>query len=170
MTRTGTEQSYRYFDIVMAAFVTVLIVSNIASSAKIVDWGFSLFGIRLAFDGGTILFPTTEGILPTTLNFQAHSAPLQAVFYDAAQFPDAFRGALFIAFHGSWNRQPPTGYKVVAVIFKNGNPVKVEDFLTGWLASGNRVRGRPVGVAVAADGSLYVSDDTGYLFRVRYGG
>ena len=57
MTRTGSEQSYRFFDIVMAAFVTVLIVSNIASSAKIVDWGFSLFGIRLAFDGGTILFP-----------------------------------------------------------------------------------------------------------------
>ena len=57
MARTGTEQSYRFFDIVMAAFVTVLIVSNIASSAKIVDWGFSLFGIRLAFDGGTILFP-----------------------------------------------------------------------------------------------------------------
>jgi uncharacterized integral membrane protein (TIGR00697 family) len=57
MTHTGADHSYRYFDIVMAAFVTVLIVSNIASSAKIVDWGFSLFGIRLAFDGGTILFP-----------------------------------------------------------------------------------------------------------------
>jgi uncharacterized integral membrane protein (TIGR00697 family) len=48
---------YRYFDLVMAAFVTVLIVSNIASSAKIVDWGVSLFGLRLAFDGGTLLFP-----------------------------------------------------------------------------------------------------------------
>jgi uncharacterized integral membrane protein (TIGR00697 family) len=50
------EQRYRYFDLVMAAFVTVLIISNIASSAKIVDWGVSLFGIRLAFDGGTLLF------------------------------------------------------------------------------------------------------------------
>ncbi|KAF0110197.1 MAG: hypothetical protein FD147_1818 [Chloroflexi bacterium] len=52
-------RSYRFFDLVMAAFVTVLIVSNIASSAKIVDWGFSLFGLRLAFDAGTILFPVS---------------------------------------------------------------------------------------------------------------
>jgi len=112
---------------------------------------------------------STEGILPTTLNFQAHSAPLQAVFYNAAQFPDRLRGALFVAFHGSWNREPPTGYKVVAVTFQNGSPARTEDFLTGWLTSDRRVHGRPVGVAVAADGSLYVSDDTGYLFRVRYG-
>jgi len=51
------ERSYRYLDLLMALFVTVLITSNIASSAKIVDWGFSLFGVRLAFDGGTLLFP-----------------------------------------------------------------------------------------------------------------
>lgn len=51
------ERSYRYFDLIMALFVTVLITSNIASSAKIIDWGFSLFGVRLAFDGGTLLFP-----------------------------------------------------------------------------------------------------------------
>jgi uncharacterized integral membrane protein (TIGR00697 family) len=50
-------RSYRYFDIVMAAFVAVLLISNIASSAKIVDWGVSLFGLRLSFDGGTLLFP-----------------------------------------------------------------------------------------------------------------
>ena len=55
--RRAGERRYRYFDLVMAGFVTVLIVSNIASSAKIVDWGVSLFGIRLAFDGGTLLFP-----------------------------------------------------------------------------------------------------------------
>lgn len=53
----GGERRYRYVDLVTAAFVTILIVSNIASSAKIVDWGVSLFGIRLAFDGGTLLFP-----------------------------------------------------------------------------------------------------------------
>lgn len=50
-------RQYRFFDLIMAVFVTVLVVSNIASSAKIVDWGFSLFGVRLAFDAGTILFP-----------------------------------------------------------------------------------------------------------------
>ena len=53
----NTERHYRYFDLIMAVFVTVLVVSNIASSAKIVDWGFSIFGVRMAFDGGTILFP-----------------------------------------------------------------------------------------------------------------
>lgn len=52
-----TNRTYRYFDWVMALFVTVLIISNIASSAKIIDWGVSVFGLRLAFDGGTILFP-----------------------------------------------------------------------------------------------------------------
>lgn len=53
------QKGYRYFDFIMAVFVTVLIVSNIASSAKIVDWGFSLFGVRMAFDAGTILFPVS---------------------------------------------------------------------------------------------------------------
>jgi uncharacterized integral membrane protein (TIGR00697 family) len=55
--KSEKERSYRYLDLVMALFVTVLITSNIASSAKIIDWGFSLFGVRLAFDGGTLLFP-----------------------------------------------------------------------------------------------------------------
>ncbi len=59
MDLAGADRQYRYFDLVMAAFVTVLIVSNVASSAKIVDWGVSLFGVRLAFDGGTILFPVS---------------------------------------------------------------------------------------------------------------
>lgn len=52
-------RKYRFFDLIMAVFVTVLVVSNIASSAKIVDWGFSIFGIRMAFDAGTILFPVS---------------------------------------------------------------------------------------------------------------
>ena len=55
----NTGRQYRYFDLIMAVFVTVLVVSNIASSAKIIDWGFSLFGVRMAFDGGTILFPVS---------------------------------------------------------------------------------------------------------------
>jgi uncharacterized integral membrane protein (TIGR00697 family) len=55
----NTARHYRYFDLIMAVFVTVLVVSNIASSAKIVDWGFSLFGVRMAFDAGTILFPVS---------------------------------------------------------------------------------------------------------------
>ena len=58
-SKSAPERRYLYFDLVMAGFVTVLIVSNIASSAKLVDWGVSVFGIRLAFDGGTILFPVS---------------------------------------------------------------------------------------------------------------
>jgi glucose/arabinose dehydrogenase len=110
-----------------------------------------------------------DGRLPTTANFPAHSAPLQAVFYRGSSFPSRYDGALFVAFHGSWNRQPPTGYKVVAVLFAGGKMAGMEDFVTGWLTDTTRVNGRPVGVAVAADGSLFVSDDTGFLFRVRYG-
>ncbi len=59
MRQMGMERRYRYLDLIMAIFVTVLVVSNIASSAKIVDWGFSLFGVRMAFDAGTLLFPVS---------------------------------------------------------------------------------------------------------------
>jgi hypothetical protein len=107
----------------------------------------------------------TDSFLPADFEFQAHSAPLQAAFYGGSLFPPEYRGALFVAFHGSWNRDPPTGYKIVAVSFKDGKPVSVSDFATGRLAKG-RVLGRPVGLAFAADGSMYVSDDTGYLFRI----
>jgi glucose/arabinose dehydrogenase len=110
----------------------------------------------------------TGSFLPADFEFQAHSAPLQAAFYEGRLFPEAYRGALFVAFHGSWNREPPTGYKIVAVFFKEGRPVSIADFATGWL-QGRRVLGRPVGLAFAADGSLYISDDTGYLFHVSYG-
>ena len=135
------------------------------------------YGWPTCYPIGSLWLPNPEfgsascaGMLPTTLNIQAHSAPLQAVFYEATQFPQRFRGALFVAFHGSWNRQPPTGYKVVAVTFTDGRLTGIEDFVTGWLTNTDRVLGRPVGVAVAPDGSLYISDDTGFLFHVVYRG
>ncbi len=135
------------------------------------------YGWPTCYPAGNTRLPNPEfagascaGMLPTTFNFPAHSAPLQALFYDGSQFPARYRGALFVAFHGSWNRDPPTGYKVVVVTFSDGKPTAVEDFAAGWLTSSGRVQGRPVGLAVAADGSLYISDDTGYLFHVTYGG
>ncbi|MDQ2817244.1 MAG: PQQ-dependent sugar dehydrogenase [Candidatus Eremiobacteraeota bacterium] len=106
--------------------------------------------------------------VPPSFSFQAHSAPLGLLFYKAEQFPAPYRGAAFVAFHGSWNRSRPTGYKVVTVFFDRGRPTKVQDFVTGWLKGDGKVIGRPVGLAVAPDGSLFVSDDTGYIYRVRY--
>lgn len=110
------------------------------------------------------------GTQPSALNLQAHSAPLQIAFYYGTQFPPRYRGALFVAYHGSWNRSVKTGYKVVAVFFKNGRPDHVEDFVTGWLSDDHRqVSGRPVGVAVGNDGSLYISDDLdGAIYKVTY--
>src|SRR5439155_1223988 len=69
-----------------------------------------------------------------TIEIQAHSAPLGLAFYTGAQFPPSYRGSLFVAYHGSWNRTVPTGYKIVRVPFRDGRPSgPVEDFATGWL-------------------------------------
>ena len=103
---------------------------------------------------------------------QAHSAPLGVTFYDGAQFPAAYRGDAFVALHGSWNRAKRTGYKVVRLPFKDGAPTgEYEDFLTGFVADDASVWGRPVGVAVAHDGALLVTDDAGgAVWRVAYQG
>ena len=103
---------------------------------------------------------------------QPHSASMQMTFYDGAQFPAEYRGDIFAAFHGSWNRTRRTGYKVVRVLLKNGQPTgEYEDFLTGFVVDDRRVWGRPVGVAVARDGALLVSEDgNGTIWRVSYRG
>jgi glucose/arabinose dehydrogenase len=116
--------------------------------------------------------PSCAGQIKTSLSLQAHSAPLGIVFYNGSMFPAQYKGGAFVAYHGSWDRTIPTGYKVVFVAFSKGQPTGVSDFVTGWLgpAPGYSVSGRPVGLAVAADGSLYVSDDkNGYIYRVTYG-
>lgn len=108
------------------------------------------------------------GETPAALNFPAHSAPLGLAFYYGTQFPSSYRDDAFIALHGSWNRSVPTGDKVVLVKFSAGQPTRYSDFVTGWLQNGQYV-GRPVGIAVGPDGSLYISDDTlGYIYRVSY--
>ncbi|MNR94399.1 Glucose / Sorbosone dehydrogenase [compost metagenome] len=106
---------------------------------------------------------------PMALGFQAHSAPLGIAFYTGKQFPAEYRGDAFVAFHGSWDRNPPTGYKVVRVRFENGKPKRYEDFATGWLR-GRTDWGRPVDVLTAPDGSLFVTDDSGgRIYRITYG-
>lgn len=109
-----------------------------------------------------------EGTIPAALAFQAHSAALGMAFYTGKQFPAEYQNDAFVAFHGSWDRDPPTGYKVVRVRFENGKPTRYEDFATGWLR-GRSDWGRPVDVAVAPDGSLFVTDDAGgRIYRITY--
>jgi glucose/arabinose dehydrogenase len=109
------------------------------------------------------------------LLFQAHSSLLDLVFYEGDQFPAEYKGSLFVALKGSWNRSLPTGYKIVRVPFKDGKPEGYyENFATGFWASGEHraeVFGRPAALAVAKDGALLVADDTnGTIWRIAYTG
>ena len=110
-------------------------------------------------------------IVPDVL-VQSHSASLALTFYTGTQFPAAYRGHIFAAEHGSWNRSRRTGYKVIRVPVENGKAVgHYEDFLTGFVTDAADVWGRPVGVAVASDGALLVTDDqSGTVWRVAYTG
>jgi glucose/arabinose dehydrogenase len=110
-----------------------------------------------------------KAIIPDVL-LGSHRAPLQFAFYTGKQFPEKYRGGAFIAEHGSWNRSTRAGYQVAFVPFKDGKPSgDPEPFLGGFVpdpTKGN-VNGRPVGVAVAPDGALLVSDDgAGTVYRV----
>jgi glucose/arabinose dehydrogenase len=113
-----------------------------------------------------------DGVAQPLVKMQAHSAPLGLAFYQGDGFPAQYRG-LFVAFHGSWNRSVPTGYKVIFVPLDGNGTVSgpPQDFATGWLVSGSKALGRPVGLTVGADGALYVSDDTGgRIYRITYSG
>jgi glucose/arabinose dehydrogenase len=110
-------------------------------------------------------------IVPDVL-LQSHSASLDLTFYTGNNFPKEYRGHIFACEHGSWNRERRTGYKVVRIpIDKNKATGEYEDFLTGFVSDDANVWGRPVGVTVARDGSLLVSDDgSGTIWRVVYRG
>jgi glucose/arabinose dehydrogenase len=92
----------------------------------------------------------------------AHTASLGLVFYVAAALPGKYAGGAFIGQHGSWNRNPHSGYKVIFVPFAAGHPAgPPEDVLSGFLNAQGEARGRPVGVAVDSTGALLVADDVG---------
>jgi glucose/arabinose dehydrogenase len=112
-----------------------------------------------------------DGVLAPVIEMQAHSAPLGLTFYTGEQFPKEYQSDLFVAFHGSWNRTMPTGYKVVRVPIQGGIPGPVEDFASGWLRDSGTSWGRPVDVLTGPDGSLFISDDgAGVIYRVFYAG
>jgi len=110
-----------------------------------------------------------RAIIPDVL-LGAHVAPLQFAFYTGKQFPESYRGGAFVAEHGSWNRAARSGYQVAFVAFKGGKPsADPVPFMTGLVPDPSKsdVNGRPVGVAVAPDGSLLVSDDgAGVIYRI----
>jgi glucose/arabinose dehydrogenase len=144
------------------------LVPDYATSVKdggFYGWPYSYIGKN--YDPRYIdAFPdkVSKALVPDVL-IPAHSAALGITFYTGNQFPQRYRNGGFVALHGSWNRSAAAGYKVVFFPMTNGKPGPIEDFLGGFLSStganGTPIEkwGTPVGVTVARDGSLLVSDD-----------
>lgn len=104
---------------------------------------------------------------PPFIQIPAHSSPLGLVFMDNS-WSEEYEGDLFVAYHGSWNRSIPTGYKIVRFKQIAGNTSKAgEDFITGWLTEDGTSVGRPVDIKIGPDGAMYISDDkAGVIYRV----
>jgi glucose/arabinose dehydrogenase len=115
---------------------------------------------------------TKEQYCPTTAApafvDDAHQAPIGFTFYSAEAYPAEYVGDAFVAMRGSWNRNPPTGYKISRIDFVDGVPTAIEDFVSGFLdEAGDATFARPAGVTVDSTGSLVFSDDSnGVLYRV----
>jgi Raf kinase inhibitor-like YbhB/YbcL family protein len=109
---------------------------------------------------------------PMVLDYTAHAAPMQMLFYPGGSFPAEYTGDAFVTMRGSWNRNPASGYEIVRIRFANGQPQKIEPFVTGFLTDGGKTHiARPVGLAVAKDGALLMADDAnGTIYRVAYRG
>ena len=112
-----------------------------------------------------------KAIVPDVL-VQSHSATLNLCFYTGDQFPPEYKGDIFAAFHGSWNRTRRTGYKIVRIPIDHASGKALgeyEDFVTGFVTENGNVWGRPVGITVAKDGGLLFSEDgNGTIWRVSY--
>ncbi|MFW7341450.1 PQQ-dependent sugar dehydrogenase [Pollutimonas sp. H1-120] len=136
------------------------------------DFGFPIYG------GGhtrTMEYkddPEPANVVFPQVEMDAHAADLGMTFYNAQMFPEKYRGGIFSAQHGSWNRTTPIGARVMFTSLKeDGTADKTEVFADGWLTANNEYLGRPVDVAVLPDGSLLVSDDyAGAIYRISYEG
>ena len=113
-----------------------------------------------------------QSATPPAITFISHSTPIGITFLDKTNWPSEYKNDAIVALHGSWNRQKPSGYKLVRVKFDGDKPTEVSDFATGWLIAekgSDKVWGRPIDVIVGTDGALYVSDDkTGYIYRITH--
>lgn len=113
-----------------------------------------------------------DGVEAPVVEMQAHMAPLGIAFYKGGNFPAPYNDSLYVALHGSWNRSSKVGYKVMQVPLKDGRVAgEAVDFATGFLSPEDLVTGRPAGVAMGKDGSLFISDDkAGFIYRVAWRG
>ncbi len=122
--------------------------------------------------GGVTKEQWRDQSVPMVIGYTAHAAPMQFKFYSGSSFPAEYQGDAFATMRGSWNRNPASGYEIVRIYFENGQPKTIEPFLTGFLSDGGKTHfGRPVGLAIAKDGSLLMADDTnGVIYRIAYAG
>jgi glucose/arabinose dehydrogenase len=134
------------------------------------DFGFPWYG------GGSVRTveykndPVPAGVVPPQVEMAAHAADLGLMIYTGNMFPQSYRGGIFSAQHGSWNRTKPIGARIMFTPIKpDGTADKTQVFAEGWLTENNEYIGRPVDVAQLPDGSLLVSDDTaGAIYRISY--
>ena len=105
---------------------------------------------------------------PSKIDLQAHSAPLGLAFVPEEGWPEEYWHNLIVAYHGSWNRSVPTGYKIVWLkLDSKGDYLGMEDFITGWLRPDGSKIGRPVDIKMLSGGVMYISDDqAGRIYRV----
>jgi glucose/arabinose dehydrogenase len=113
-----------------------------------------------------------DKVITPDVILQPHNASLCLTFYQGKQFPAEYKGDIFAAEHGSWNKATRAGYELIRVPMKDGRAAgDYEDFMTGFVVDNGHVWGRPVGVTVAPDGSLMVTDDgSGSIWRITYTG
>ena len=142
---------------------------NIFREGRHYGWPFC-YGKRIpdpAFNDPSKCTATEESLH----DIQAHSAPLGLRFIDSPEFPEEWQGDLLVAYHGSWNRREPTGYKVVRMAVDGSTIISEEDFIHGWLLESGTSLGRPVDLIFdPEDGALYISDDkAGMIYRVARG-
>ena len=111
-------------------------------------------------------------VITPDILLQPHFASLEMTFYQGKEFPQQYQGNIFAAEHGSWNKSHRAGYEVITAPIANGKATgEFQDFLTGFVTPEGKVWGRPVGVTVAKDGSLFITDDgSGSIWQVKYTG
>ena len=124
------------------------------------------------FRGGNKIENTCQepNKITSYIDLPAHSAPLGLAFIPRDSWPAEYHDDLLVAFHGSWNRSTPTGYKISRIqLDEKGNYQGMKDFISGWMDKNGKALGRPVDIVVQPGGIMYVSDDkAGVIYKIQY--